>query len=92
MRIELDKAADHWGVKVEQVEVKDVHLPVHLQRAMATEAEAAREAGARVNKENIFKQFNCFSNHLQKASRALREVAEVALLHTVNENHNSDDL
>ena len=27
---------------------KDVRLPVHLQRAMATEAEAAREARAKV--------------------------------------------
>ena len=44
----LDEATDPWGVKVERVEVKDVRLPVHLQRAMATEAEAAREARAKV--------------------------------------------
>ena len=29
---------------------KDVRLPVHLQRAMAAEAEAAREARAKVKK------------------------------------------
>ena len=51
MQIVLDEATDHWGVKVERVEVKDVRLPVHLQRIMATEAEAAREARAKVNKE-----------------------------------------
>ena len=49
MQSALDEATDPWGVKVERVEVKDVRLPVHLQRAMATEAEAAREARAKVN-------------------------------------------
>lgn len=35
-------------MKVERVEMKDVRLPVQLQRAMAAEAEATREAGAKV--------------------------------------------
>ena len=38
------------GITVERVEVKDVRLPVSLQRAMAAEAEAAREAKAKVIK------------------------------------------
>ena len=33
---------------MERVEVKDVRLPIQLQRAMAAEAEAAREARAKV--------------------------------------------
>ena len=44
----LDSATDPWGIKVERVEVKDVRLPHNLQRAMAAEAEAAREAKAKV--------------------------------------------
>lgn len=44
----LDDATDNWGIKVERVEIKDVKLPVQLQRAMAAEAEAAREARAKV--------------------------------------------
>ncbi|CAF0820480.1 unnamed protein product [Brachionus calyciflorus] len=48
MQSNLDHATDEWGVKVERVEVKDVKLPVQMQRAMATEAEAAREARAKV--------------------------------------------
>ena len=44
----LDVATDPWGITVERVEVKDVRLPVSLQRAMAAEAEAAREAKAKV--------------------------------------------
>ena len=48
MQTTLDEATGPWGVKVERVEVKDVRLPVQLQRAMAAEAEAAREARAKV--------------------------------------------
>ena len=48
MKAALDEATDPWGVAVERVEVKDVRLPVQLQRAMAAEAEAAREARAKV--------------------------------------------
>ena len=35
-------------VRVQMVELKDVMLPLQLQRAMAAEAEAAREARAKV--------------------------------------------
>lgn len=44
----LDEGTDPWGVKVERVEIKDVRLPIQLQRAMAAEAEAQREARAKV--------------------------------------------
>jgi erythrocyte band 7 integral membrane protein len=67
MQSSLDEATDPWGVKVERVEIKDVRLPVQLQRAMAAEAEAAREARAKV----------IAAEGEQKASRALKEAAEV---------------
>ncbi|XP_028411027.1 band 7 protein AGAP004871-like isoform X1 [Dendronephthya gigantea] len=63
----LDEATDPWGVKVERVEVKDVRLPQQLQRAMAAEAEAAREARAKV----------IAAEGEMNASRALKEAAEV---------------
>lgn len=44
----LDSATEIWGVKVERVDIKDVRLPIQLQRAMAAEAEASREAKAKV--------------------------------------------
>jgi erythrocyte band 7 integral membrane protein len=50
MRECLDDATDNWGIKVERVEIKDVRLPKSLQRIMAAEAEAAREARAKVNR------------------------------------------
>jgi len=67
MQVTLDEATEPWGVKVERVEVKDVRLPVQLQRAMAAEAEAAREARAKV----------IAAEGEHKASRALRHAAEV---------------
>ena len=48
MKLTLDAATCPWGVLVERVEVKDVRVPEQLQRAMAAEAEAAREARAKV--------------------------------------------
>ena len=48
MKTLLDEATDPWGVRVERVEVKDVRVPENLQRAMAAEAEAARNARAKV--------------------------------------------
>ena len=44
----LDAVTDPWGVKVERVEIKDVHLPVMMQTTMAIEAKASREAKAKV--------------------------------------------
>ncbi|XP_071485499.1 band 7 protein AGAP004871-like [Diadema antillarum] len=67
MQSVLDEATDPWGVKVERVEIKDVRLPVQLQRAMAAEAEAAREARAKV----------IAAEGEQNASRALKEAADV---------------
>ena len=55
------------AVKVERVEVKDVRVSEQLQRAMAEEAEAAREAQAKV----------IAAEGEYKASRALKHAAEV---------------
>ncbi|XP_022084272.1 erythrocyte band 7 integral membrane protein-like [Acanthaster planci] len=57
MQSSLDEATDPWGIKVERVEIKDVRLPVQLQRAMAAEAEAAREARAKVRFSSISHEF-----------------------------------
>uniref|UniRef100_A0A7E4VJ04 PHB domain-containing protein n=1 Tax=Panagrellus redivivus TaxID=6233 RepID=A0A7E4VJ04_PANRE len=44
----LDPTAARWGIKVERVEVKDIRLPRELCRVLAREAEAAREADAKI--------------------------------------------
>ena len=70
LKMVLDEGTAPWGVLVERVEVKDVRVPEQLQRAMAAEAEAAREARAKV----------IAAEGEHKASRALRHAAE-----TINE-------
>lgn len=44
----IDGHTEHWGVKVTAVEIKDVELPVTMQRAMAKQAEAERERRAKI--------------------------------------------
>ena len=44
----IDRQAEPWGIKVSNVEVKHVDLPIEMQRAMAKQAEAERERRAKV--------------------------------------------
>ncbi|KAM7399016.1 hypothetical protein PAMP_018310 [Pampus punctatissimus] len=67
MQEALDEATDPWGIKVERVEIKDVKLPQQLQRAMAAEAEASREARAKI----------IAAEGEMKASRSLKEASLV---------------
>jgi regulator of protease activity HflC (stomatin/prohibitin superfamily) len=46
----VDEITEPWGVEIERVELKDVEIPISMQRAMAKEAEAAREKRARLIK------------------------------------------
>jgi regulator of protease activity HflC (stomatin/prohibitin superfamily) len=44
----IDQHTDPWGVKVTQVAVKAVDLPLEMQRAMAKQAESEREKRAKI--------------------------------------------
>jgi regulator of protease activity HflC (stomatin/prohibitin superfamily) len=44
----LDSQTEPWGVKIANVEVKQIDLPVEMQRAMARQAEAERERRAKI--------------------------------------------
>lgn len=44
----IDSNTDPWGVKVSNVEVKQIDLPQEMQRAMAKQAEAERERRSKV--------------------------------------------
>lgn len=46
----IDEATDPWGIKVENVELKDVKLPEEMQRVMGKVAEAEREKQAVITK------------------------------------------
>ena len=63
----LDSQTEPWGVKVSNVEVKQIDLPVEMQRAMARQAEAERERRAKIiAAEGEF-----------EASKKLSEAAEI---------------
>ncbi len=63
----IDDQTEPWGVKVSVVEVKQVDLPIEMQRAIAIQAQAERERRAKIiNAEGEF-----------QASQKLSEAAEV---------------
>ncbi len=63
----IDTHTDPWGIKVSNVEVKHVDLPIEMQRAMAKQAEAERERRAKIiHAEGEF-----------QASQKLRDAADV---------------
>ena len=74
LMLEIQKAMDigtrRWGIKVERVQIEEITIPENLKRAMAAEAEASREAKAKLIKaEGEIKN----AWHLQKASQTLSE-------------------
>ena len=42
----MDKETDAWGLKVQNVELKDVSLPAEMERTIGKQAEAEREKRA----------------------------------------------
>ncbi len=46
----IDEATDPWGIKVENVELKDISLPEEMKRVIAKAAEAEREKTAVITK------------------------------------------
>lgn len=81
----IDDQTEPWGVKVSIVEVKDVELPVAMQRAMARQAEAEREKRAKIiHAEGEFQS----SKQLAEAAHVIsRDPAAIQLryLQTLNE-------
>jgi regulator of protease activity HflC (stomatin/prohibitin superfamily) len=63
----IDEQTEPWGVKVTNVEVKDIELPEMMQRAMARQAEAEREKRAKI----------IHASGEFEASRQLTEAAEL---------------
>ena len=66
----VDQATAPWGVKIEMVEMRDVEIPVAMQRAMAREAEAMREKRARIIKAEAELDAS------QKLTEAARQIAQ----------------
>jgi len=44
----IDENTEPWGIKVTSVEIKQIDLPLEMQRAMARQAEAERERRSKI--------------------------------------------
>jgi regulator of protease activity HflC (stomatin/prohibitin superfamily) len=72
----IDDHTEPWGIKVSSVEVKQVDLPLEMQRAMARQAEAERERRSKViNADGEFqaaKKLSEAADQIQKFPVALQ--------------------
>ncbi|XP_026739994.1 erythrocyte band 7 integral membrane protein-like isoform X2 [Trichoplusia ni] len=67
---QMNNLTGDWGVKIVRVEVKDISLPLQLQKAMATEAESSRLANAKII---VAKSEIEATKNLQKATKMLMD-------------------
>ena len=77
----VDKATDPWGIKVENVELKDVSLPEEMKRVIAKVAEAEREKAAVITKAAGEVEA---SNNLAKAAKIMNEAPGALHLRTLS--------
>ena len=77
----IDAATDPWGIKVENVELKDVKLPADMQRTIAKIAEAEREKQAVITKALGEKEA---ANNLAEAARELSSAPGALHLRTLS--------
>lgn len=81
----IDKATDPWGIKVENVELKDVALPEEMKRVIARVAEAEREKRAVITKAEGEVEA---SNNLAKAAEIMAKnpvAVHLRTLETIND-------
>ena len=76
----IDTASDPWGIKVENVELKDIKLPADMQRTIAKIAEAEREKQAVITKAIGEKEA---ANNLAEAARELSSAPGALHLRTL---------
>jgi len=76
----IDKATDPWGIKVLNVELKDITLPEEMKRVIGKQAEAEREKRAIIIKAEGEKMA---ADNMAKAARILSESAGALHLRTL---------
>ena len=77
----VDEATDPWGIKIENVELKDVALPEEMKRVIAKVAEAEREKQAVITKAAGEVEA---SNNLAQAAKVLSEAPGALHLRTLS--------
>ena len=85
---ELGSAALDWGLQITRIELKDVELPEGMRRAMASQAEAVREAAAKVTaaegEKNSAELLREAAELLSPVALELRRLQTLALIGTDN--------
>ena len=76
----IDKETDPWGIKVENVELKDISLTDEMKRVIARAAEAEREKQAVITKSKGEAEA---ADNLAKAAKKLSEVPGALHLRTL---------
>ena len=76
----IDEATDPWGIKVENVELKDIALPEEMKRVIAKVAEAEREKAAVITKAVGEVEA---SNNLAKAAETMSKTPGALHLRTL---------
>jgi regulator of protease activity HflC (stomatin/prohibitin superfamily) len=77
----IDELSDPWGIKVENVELKDIALPEEMQRVIAKVAEAEREKQAVITKAKGEVEA---SENLSKAAENMSKVPGALHLRTLS--------
>ena len=77
----IDEASDPWGIKVENVELKDISLPEDMKRVLAIAAEAEREKLAVITKAEGEVEA---SNNLAKAAEIMSKTPGALHLRTLS--------
>lgn len=86
------KAAVKWGVEIEAAEMRDLDIPEQMQRAIAREAEASREAKARLIKaegEEAAARSLLNAAEIIAGSPAALEIRRLQTLTEIGVEHNS---
>jgi regulator of protease activity HflC (stomatin/prohibitin superfamily) len=88
----VDKVTDTWGVKITMIEMKDVEIPVSMQRAMAQEAEAVRQKRARLIKAQAELEASeklAIASQQMMENPAALELRRMQMVSEVGAEHNS---
>ncbi|MEK6940648.1 MAG: slipin family protein [Nanoarchaeota archaeon] len=81
----VDKETDVWGIKVTNIEVKDIELPENMKRALAAQAEAERDRRAKITSASGEKE--AAKSFLEAAQLMSKNPStlQLRLLHTLQE-------
>ena len=76
LRTSLDEVTETWGVRIDRVEVVDIHPPIEIQASMEKQMKAEREKRANILQAEGERQSNILRAEGEKQATILRAEAE----------------